>query len=163
MDRPPQTVTAELQLSQVDSVLWSLDRTRAELVAYRAALAEKVGLLRELFEPLEESAAEPESEILARERRTARRRPGHPISVDILNADGVAEPVPGWVVDRSVKGLGLWADDAEPIGALLRVRAAGAAEGALVVVKHCHAERSTVRLGCQFVGQIPWPVLRQFG
>jgi hypothetical protein len=163
-----QTIAAEQQrLSQVDSLLWTLDRTRADLLAYRGALAEKVALLRELSEPPAVQHAEgvDTSIDLAAlpERRTCRRRPGHPISVDILTADDVLGPAHGWVVDRSLGGLGLWADDAEPVGALLRVRASGAAEGALVVVKHCQAQRSSWRLGCQFVGRVPWPLLRQFG
>jgi len=159
-------MAAEQQrMAQVDSLLWTLERTRADLVAYRDALAEKVALLRELWtapdsEPADADSADPAT---IPERRTCRRRPGHPVSVDILTAVDGHAPAPGWVVDRSVGGLGLWADDAEPVGSLLRVRANGAAEGALVVVKHCQATHGSWRLGCQFVGRMPWPLLRQFG
>jgi hypothetical protein len=157
-----QTVAAEQQkLAQVDSLLWTLERTRADLVAYRGALAEKVALLIDLW-PASEPVDSPDP-ASPPERRACRRRPGHPVSVDILSADDGEDPASGWVVDRSVGGLGLWADDAEPVGALLRVRASRAAEGALVVVKHCQPMRSTWRLGCAFVGRVPWPLLRQFG
>jgi hypothetical protein len=162
-----QTLAAEQKLAQVDSLLWTLDRTRADLLAYRIALADKVALLRDLWEPpipeSDEGVDLPVDPGTLPERRACRRRPGHPISVDILTADDVCGPAPAWVVDRSIGGLGLWADDAEQVGALLRVRATGASEGALVVVKHCKSERSSWRLGCQFVGRVPWPLLRQFG
>ncbi len=163
-----QTIAVERQkLAQVDSLLWTLDRTRADLLAYRSALAEKLTILSDLSEPgnatVGEGADTPLDADTLPERRTCRRRGGHPIRVDIMAAAENHDPEGGWVVDRSIGGLGLWADGAEPVGTLLQVRASGANEGAMVVVKHCQAERSSWRLGCQFIGRVPWPLLRQFG
>src|SRR5262249_282743 len=57
----------------------------------------------------------------ASEQRTAYRRTGNPVEVVITWATGTRAEMRGWVVDRSVGGLGLCAPQEVASGTLLKV------------------------------------------
>ena len=96
----------------------------------------------------------------ATERRESSRRRGHAVSV------AVAEAGPGWVLDRSMGGLGLALPTPAPLGAVLNVRAANAPVGtpwAEVEVLHCRPEEDHQRVGCRFRQTPHMGVLLLFG
>jgi hypothetical protein len=76
------------------------------------------------------------------------------------------EPVPGWVLDRSTEGLGLLVDDRLELGIVAGVRPLLANvefEWIPVRVVYCRAERTSWRVGCQFLTKLAWRDLRSFG
>jgi hypothetical protein len=100
------------------------------------------------------------------ERRSTPRRKGNPVPVAIADSDGEADPIQGWVVDRSAGGLRLLVDDSVPAGTVLNVRPIKAAPSfpwVQVKVKSCYPERKSWNLGCQFVRKMSWEELQQFG
>lgn len=112
-------------------------------------------------EPVEEEA-EPESS----ERRSAPRRAGNPVSVQITNPNVKSEGFQGWVVDRSSSGLRLLVDQAVPLDTVLNVRPAKALPSVAwvpVLVRSCRPERNSFNLGCQFVNKLSWTELQMFG
>jgi hypothetical protein len=76
---------------------------------------------------------------------------------------GTAEPVAGWVTDRSQHGLGLWTDAREEVGTILSLRPNPEEDWTRVVVKHCRLDRGNWVLGCQFTETVPWKRLKMFG
>jgi hypothetical protein len=104
--------------------------------------------------------------LTTQERRASPRRKGNPVPVAIANGDEKAEPIQGWVVDRSSGGLRLLVDDAVPAGTVLKVRPTKAPPSfpwLQVKVKSCYPERKSWKLGCQFVQKVSWEQLQQFG
>lgn len=152
----------ERRLAEVEALRQSTQDLLAELTAYREALTKKRAWLRasaEVKPPV------PRAEVRQYfERRIERRRIGNPVSIVIADPSAADEPCSAWVMDRSLTGLGVWADAAEPVGSVLTVRPAQAEDWwTRVIVKHCREERGNWVLGCQFVEAVPWKQLRLFG
>jgi hypothetical protein len=103
---------------------------------------------------------------VTRDRRAAPRRTvGRPVEVLIDDGSG-AEAANGWVVDRSVGGVGVMADAPVAVGAVLKVRARAALETTPwveVTVRSCKRDGTQFELGCQFRRTPDWNVLLQFG
>jgi hypothetical protein len=103
----------------------------------------------------------------ATEKRIALRRRGNPVKVLISDADAVALPQEGWILDRSVGGLCLQVEKgAVPVGTVLSVRSCSAPKctpWTQVEVRSCRQEGSAWELGCQFVKTPSWNVLLLFG
>jgi hypothetical protein len=173
-------IDKQRRLDAVDSLARAVVAIQIELIAYRDALAKQLTCLRDLdgeappeagigekFQKLLGAAAQlPADRIAFEDRRTSRRRVGNPISIYIADEMAVAEPIPGWVMDRSSTGLGLWVDEEEPVGTLLRVRPVKTKDPdwwTQVVVRHCRAESGRYVVGCQFVDRVPWNQLKLFG
>jgi len=99
------------------------------------------------------------------EKRQAFRR-GNRLTKVFISAAAVVEPFKGWVVDRSVHGLGLLLDKPVPAGAILKVRPAEAPSDTPEVevrVRWCRAKDGQWELGCAFVRSPAWSVLLLFG
>jgi hypothetical protein len=100
------------------------------------------------------------------ELRSAFRRTGNPIPVHVIDQDKQTAPMNGYVVNRSVGGLGLQLDCPIDVQTVLSVRPANAphiAPWVEVVVKNCRKGPRGYDIGCQFVKVPPWPVLMMFG
>ena len=171
------------QLAEVETLALTLEAVQRDLTAYRAALSRQLDFLHhpeglppvdagigkvvlKLFRSEPPAPSVPPPLTAAAERRTSRRRIGNPISIVIADEVAESEPMAGWVMDRSSTGLGLWVDEEEPVGTLLRVRPVKSEEAdwwTEVVVRHCRAERGRYVVGCQFVKEVPWSRLRMFG
>jgi hypothetical protein len=100
------------------------------------------------------------------ERRGAARREGNTVEVILATPGDGAEPLQGWVVDRSVGGLGLRTDVPVPVGAVFNVRPRNSTSiipWTQLEVKTCRQEGAAWEVGCQFVRTPPWSVLLLFG
>jgi hypothetical protein len=100
------------------------------------------------------------------ERRSGARREGNTVEVILADRDERAAPLQGWVVDRSVGGLGLRTEVPLPVGAVFSVRprsASAIVPWTEVEVKSCRQHAATWEVGCQFVRTPPWSVLLLFG
>jgi hypothetical protein len=100
------------------------------------------------------------------ERRGSARRKGSPIEVLLADDKATPEPLPGWVIDRSVGGLCLLLHDEIAPGTALRLKprkAPPATPWTPVEVCSCTKERDGYRVGCRFVRTPPWAVLLLFG
>jgi hypothetical protein len=100
------------------------------------------------------------------ERRAAVRREGTMVPIVLADADGGGEPVPGWVVDRSVGGLCLRLNTSVLPGTRVSVRPRDASTmmpWTQVEVKSCRQQDGAWEVGCQFVRTPPWSVLLMFG
>jgi hypothetical protein len=99
------------------------------------------------------------------ERRTGRRRWGHPTEVHLRSLLW-EDNLHGLVVNRSTGGLGIFADKEVPHGTPLHVRAAEApayVPAILVEVRHCLKVGKGAFLGCQFNAEVPWNIRVWFG
>jgi hypothetical protein len=102
---------------------------------------------------------------LNRDRRAAPRRRGNSVEVEMVNA-GDETPVRGWVVDRSIGGLGVLVDNPIAAGTVLRVRPRFAKAGTPwteVTVRSSRPEGGQHELGCQFHRTPNWSLLLMFG
>jgi len=100
------------------------------------------------------------------ERRAYPRRKGVPVAILVSDADGLATPIPGWVIDRSLGGLGLTLPGAVLVGTTLSIRPAGGSRSVPWValeVKHCRQEGERWIVGGRFLSMPPWSVLVLFG
>jgi hypothetical protein len=100
------------------------------------------------------------------EQRKAHRRGGNPVEVFVAIGEETTPTGRGWVVDRSVGGLGLNVAEEMKVGThlqLLPVSAAGVTPWTEVEVKSCRAIKDGFEVGCQFVRQPQWSVLLLFG
>jgi hypothetical protein len=98
-------------------------------------------------------------------RRTLPRRKGHPVPVMISRPHVKAEPVQGWVIDRSPERLCLVADEELAVGALVNVRPVhnfANLNWYPIEIHNCRPERDIWILGCQFVRKISSSDLRLF-
>lgn len=98
----------------------------------------------------------------------APQRRGTPVAVVITDADALQEPIPGWVVDRSMDGLCLELDVARKVaaGTMLGVRPVDAPltiPRVMVSVHSCQKVKQGWELDCQFVRTPPWSVRMLFG
>jgi PilZ domain-containing protein len=111
-------------------------------------------------------SADPFTQGRYRERRGAARRGGNPIAVLITDESTEAEPIRGYVLDRSTGGLCLSCDAEIEEGTVLSVRTANAPETApwvQVEVKNCRKAGKEYEIGCQWLRTPPWSVLLLFG
>jgi hypothetical protein len=103
---------------------------------------------------------------VTRDRRGApRRRGGTHVEVQLLMGEG-QEPIPGWVLDRSIGGLGILLDQALVPGAVLKIRPRGATDTTPwtdITVRSCRREGLQYEAGCQFHHTPNWSLLLQFG
>ena len=100
------------------------------------------------------------------EKRTALRRRGALIEVDVRAADGRAELGTGIVFDRSVGGLGVKAPFDCGIGQTLTVRAVNAPDivpWVEVEVRSCRHIDGEWELGCRFIRTPAYNILMLFG
>jgi hypothetical protein len=100
------------------------------------------------------------------EQRRALRRSGNPVEVLVSDAEVTAEPVPGWVLDRSVGGVCLALSDEVAAGTVLSLRPRQAPPGTPWVraeVRTCKKAQDQFEVGCQFVRTPPWSILLLFG
>ncbi len=112
------------------------------------------------------SAARPSHDPALVERRASMRRAGNPLPVLLVLADPNADPLSGWVLNRSAAGLGILLEEPLEIGHVLQIRpttATAATAGVKARVIHCTAHRASWCVGFPFV-QAPTSIeLRQFG
>jgi hypothetical protein len=116
--------------------------------------------------PPSDLAYDPFLDGTALERRYGPRRKGNAVSVLISDALATADPIHGWVIDRSVGGLRLATDRWVAKSVILSVRATNAPDSVAwvqVEVKNSLQQESTWELGCEFVRTPPWSVLLLFG
>src|SRR5262249_10851603 len=102
----------------------------------------------------------------ATEKRSSVRRGGKLVEILISDAEGQAQPIGGWVVDRSVGGLGLNLPRAFEVGSILSIRPEQGGTSipwTKMEVKRCVKEGKSWRIGCQFVRTPPWSILLMFG
>jgi hypothetical protein len=115
-------------------------------------------------EPAREKNATPKPD--PREGRASPRRGGKAVKVLLSDPAGIEPPLVCWVIDRSRGGLGMITPRLVPIGALLDLRAASAAEETppiRVEVRSCRRRGYRWKLGCQFTAEVPWSTLLLFG
>lgn len=103
---------------------------------------------------------------VSRDRRAAPRRAGNHIEVQIL-LSGTEQPARrGWILDRSIGGIGLLTEEPFEPGQLLRVRpreAPNTTPWTDVSVRTCRPYDSQHEVGCQFIGTPNWNQLLHFG
>lgn len=100
------------------------------------------------------------------ERRGAARRGGNPVAVLISDEEAEAEPIRGFVLDRSTGGLCIAVDAEIETGTILSVRTANAPQTTpwvQVEVKNCRRNGREFEIGCQWLRTPPWSVLLLFG
>jgi hypothetical protein len=99
------------------------------------------------------------------ERRVALRRSGSMVKVAVAD-EKLESLVPGWVVDRSMGGLGVLLERPLESGLVLHVRpwdGGDMAPWVQVTVRSCQPEEGRWKAGCQFVKTPPWSVMLLFG
>ena len=104
-------------------------------------------------------------EGVSRDRRAAPRRRGNTVEVQ-LNIQEVQQTIRGWVIDRSIGGLCIMAEEAITEGTVIRLRPRTAAETMPwtdATVKSCRKDGTQYELGCQFHRTPSWNLLLQFG
>ncbi len=102
----------------------------------------------------------------ANDRRTAVRRGGHPVTVQLSDPDEKAAGQGGYVVDRSVGGLCLMVRQPAPVGSVWKVRPADAPRTTppvVVEVRTCVAAGGEWKLNCRFERTPSYGVLLMFG
>lgn len=100
------------------------------------------------------------------EKRTALRREGNPVAVELTDEKMLGAPFDGFVIDRSVGGLGVVIDRTVEVGTILSVRPRNAPETVpwvQIEIRSCRAENKEYLLGCRFVRTPSWSVLLHFG
>ncbi len=120
--------------------------------------------------PAGELPAEPDSDPFVEgsrdERRLAMRRKGSSITVHITDFDLKGRPAEGWVLDRSVGGIGLWSPKPVGVGTLLKVRpehAPAMTPWVDVEVRSCQPLEGGWHINAAFVKTPPYSVLLLFG
>ena len=116
--------------------------------------------------PSPAAAAPPPSRPAGVERRANPRRGGNPVAVVVTAGDPNAEPLNGWVLNRSTGGLGILLEEPLEVGSTLRVRATTAMPSTpwvSVRVVHCTPHRTSWCIGFQFADKVSWGDLRMFG
>jgi hypothetical protein len=101
---------------------------------------------------------------VTRERRAAPRRRGN--AVEVLLTDGTADPVHGWVANRSMGGLCVLLEQPLAEGLAMKIRPGQAPEQAPwvpVIVKGCRPDGGQWEAHIQFVQMPTWSVLVMFG
>ncbi|HBI45255.1 MAG TPA: hypothetical protein DDY78_20735 [Planctomycetales bacterium] len=112
------------------------------------------------------AAADPFAAVGTHERRTAIRRGGHPVTLDLHDPEELQPSQQGWVLDRSLSGLCLMVPNALPIGSFWKVRPCNAPQAMPLVrveVKSCAPDGAEWKLGCRFEKTPNYAVLLMFG
>lgn len=102
---------------------------------------------------------------ITRDRRIAPRRKGNTVEVQI-SIDERSDPTRGWVLDRSIGGIGILVDEPIAQGAVIKIRPRTATVTAgwiEVTVRACRREGHQFELGCQFHRTPDWNTLLHFG
>lgn len=102
----------------------------------------------------------------ARDRRTAARRDGRPVPVQIMEEDEVTEIGVGHMMDRSHTGICFVTHFPIVSGKKVNIRphqTGGKHAYLLVEVKHCHHVGAVWEVGCKFVKQPPWSLMMDLG
>lgn len=100
------------------------------------------------------------------ERRVAHRRRGSSVGVMIADPEQKQPEREGWVLDRSLGGLGLFSDVEMAAGTLIRVKpehAPALTPWTDVEVKECKPHETGYHLCCAFVKTPPYSILLLFG
>ncbi len=155
---------------QVEEQQQTLDRLHGELVRHREELSARLDEPSHLPAVISAADAEPEPITTADQdaesnRRSLPRRRGNPVPILIRRSATDAEPIAGWVIDRSPEGLCVLADREANVGALLSIRPTHHAEALQwfpIRIRNCRLERSAWILGCQFIQELSWDELRLF-
>jgi hypothetical protein len=116
--------------------------------------------------PKKQDVLDPFEQGLATEQRKSLRRDGNPVEVLIVNPANDATPAKGFVLDRCVGGLGLFAEGPAEVEKPLSVRpthAPSITPWVEVIVKSCRQSDGGYEIGCQFVRTPPWSILLMFG
>jgi hypothetical protein len=90
------------------------------------------------------------------DRRSSSRHRVRQLKVLLSDATGQAPPSEGWLMNRSLGGLGLSVSESVEPGTILTVRqAAGGARApsVRVEVRYCRMERGRWTLGCKFIDE----------
>lgn len=116
---------------------------------------------------LDEKLSDPFAFRSPADRRDAPRRRGNPIPVWVSDSEAKVEPVRGWVVDRSARGLGLELEEEGEVdvGIVLSIKPSSApnAPWVRIEVRNRQKTGATWRLGCRFVKPPATDVLLHFG
>lgn len=102
---------------------------------------------------------------ITRDRRVAPRRKGNTIQIHV-RLTPEAEPIIGWVLDRSIGGLGILLDQPLDPGLPVQVRSRTASETTPWIeatVRSCRPEGSQYEVGLQFIHIPSWNLMLQFG
>jgi hypothetical protein len=149
---------------------WSVDPLWIIPVAGAAVCAVAFLAGRRLFAsrpgPAQEGLPEGDTFLqgVTRERRATPRRKGN--AVEVLLTDGNADPLRGWVEDRSMGGVCVLLEQPLAEGLAVKLRPGLAHEQAPwvpVIVKGCRPEGGRWEVRCQFVQVPSWNVLVMFG
>jgi hypothetical protein len=109
---------------------------------------------------------DPFTEGSTNEQRKSFRRGGNPTQVHVAFPDRKNQPAHGWVIDRSMGGIGLQVSNEykpEEKLAVLPINAPEMTPWVDIVVRTCRANDDGYELGCQFVKTPNWSVLLMFG
>ncbi len=109
---------------------------------------------------------DPFTEGSTNEQRKSFRREGNPTQVRLAFPDRKNQPACGWVLDRSMGGIGLQvSNEYKPDEklAVLPVNAPEMTPWVDIVVRTCRENGDGYELGCQFVKTPNWSVLLMFG
>lgn len=158
---------AKQLLNQADGLRASLEELLAELAEYERDL---VYQLEEGHSPERHSAtattagsdevqrtAEQQPTSPATERRLSRRRKCMPVPVLLSFSKNGSDPFPGWVVDSSDHGLGIYTNTNIAVGTLLVARPKNAPARCRWVkmeVRHCRTDHDRWFIGCRFVHKL---------
>jgi hypothetical protein len=100
------------------------------------------------------------------EKRTSLRRRGNAVQVWISDEQTKAEPIEGWVIDRSLGGLGLMTPKEIKKDEVITVRTINAPNTipwVQVRVRRSASVNGGWELGCQFIKTPTWGTLLLFG
>lgn len=106
--------------------------------------------------PRSDSDSDPFSHGSFHERRSFPRRRGALVAVWLALERHLDDPIVGYVVDRSTRGLGVELQEAQdmPAGLVLQIRPTSAAREApwtKVIVRNFRRKGATCLIGCEFV------------
>lgn len=157
---------AKQLLNQADGLRASLEELLAELAEYERDLVYQL----EEGHPLEEHSEagsggaqqtaeqQPTSPATEhRERRLSSRRKCMPVPVLLSFSKHGSDPFPGWVVDASDHGLGIYTNSDIAVGTLLVARPKNAPARCRWVkmeVRHCRTDHDRWFIGCRFVHKL---------
>jgi hypothetical protein len=113
-----------------------------------------------------QEVADPGGVYSGAENRKSFRRQGNPVEVLVVNQRSNAPAFKGYVIDRSVGGLGLLLQSPLEKGTQLTVwpvNAPHTAPWVEIIVRGCRQLDSGWEIGCQFVKTPPWSILLMFG
>jgi hypothetical protein len=99
------------------------------------------------------------------DRRAAPRRHDNCVEV-LLTSESQESPIHGWVVNRSLKGLGLTVGMPIPVGTILGIRPCNAPDSATwtqIEVRYCRPQGTEWDIGCAFLRAPTYNVLLLFG